>query len=119
MLNLPSGISLPCFRAALVAALACTALPAVADEIRVEGNVDWVFRVVSVRNLNLTEPADRAVLKHRINVAAYKVCNDVGNAQGLASDSFTTCVRTSLKDANRQVQPLIAMAIRRSELASR
>src|ERR1700742_974651 len=100
MLNLLSGISPTVSRAALVAVLACSALPAMADEIRVEGDVDWVVRLVNLRDLNLAQPSDRVVLNHRINVAAYKVCTDVGNGQGLMSDSFTTCVRGSLKDAN-------------------
>jgi UrcA family protein len=88
--------------AALVLLAALPALPAQAD--------DSITKVVSLRGLDLSSPADQAVLRHRLQVAAWNVCTTSDGVEG----GFDGCRKAAFGTAWAQAQPMIAAARSRS-----
>jgi UrcA family protein len=79
--------------------------------------VDTRTTLVSVADLDLAKPADQAVLRHRIVIAAHKVCGDVTPGDAL-SPGYTACIENAKANADMQVQSEIAKASTRAMIAS-
>ncbi len=86
------------------------------DEVAIAGYDDVVSRTVSVADLNLTLPDDQRTLRHRISVAARRVCMEAGGNTAVQDDSLQTCYQTSLHDAWATAQDRIQVAMARANL---
>jgi UrcA family protein len=95
--------------------LAAAAAPARADDSI--GN-DTVSRAVSTAGLDLASPADQAVLRHRLMVAARRVCEDADFGEPEDSPDVQDCIAKARAGAERQVDKRIAAAEARSVVAS-
>jgi len=73
---------------------------------------------VSARDLDLRTHTGAATLRHRVIVAAYKVCERGNTADPLDSDAFGECVREAVRHVSQQVDTLIAAAQGGSQMAS-
>jgi UrcA family protein len=63
---------------------------------------------VSTVGLDITKPADQALLRHRIAVAAAKLCAMVNDGAGLGEDSFNDCFQRTAGETRRQADAQIA-----------
>jgi UrcA family protein len=104
--------------AALIAWLVCAALPATAAAPIEDAEFDTATRAVGTADLNLSSKADQAMLRHRINVAARKVCETVTAGNGIGSPGFDTCFAAAASSARRQANARIAAAESRALVAS-
>ncbi len=76
-------------------------------------------RAVSVQGLDLSLTSDQVVLRHRLRVAAAKVCADEGGSSRLNDAAFSECHTAAYREAWAQAQVLIASAASRSLFAAR
>jgi len=97
-------------------ALAAAALPAVSQAA--EPAYETHVQVVSTAGLNLAQSPDQAILRHRIAVAAYRVCSQVVQGDPLNSPGYAECFAKATADARAQMQNQIASANTRSFIAS-
>jgi UrcA family protein len=99
-----------------VLALAAFATPVVASaEVQ---NADTRVAVVSFSGLDPARADDQAVLRHRIAVAAHKVCEQVTQGDSMASPGYTECFSRAVADARSQLDSQVAMASSRAMVAS-
>jgi len=103
-------------RALLAATVAALTLPAAAAPA--PAATDDVVRRVSTAGLNLTQAADRAILRHRIVVAALKVCKEVTDGDSLEQPGFRDCFQRSAAGALAQMDVQVAAARTRAMVAS-
>jgi UrcA family protein len=73
---------------------------------------------VAARDLDLRTHTGAASLRHRVVVAAYKVCERVNPGELINSDAFGECVQEATRHASRQVETLIAAAQGATQMAS-
>ncbi|WP_428391325.1 UrcA family protein [Lichenicoccus sp.] len=66
--------------------------------------------LVSIADLDLSRAADRAVLAHRIELAARRVCGLYDSAGEWMSASYKTCHDDAVANASGQVDLLVASA---------
>jgi UrcA family protein len=84
--------------AAVMALLVGYGIPARAAE---DGGIT---QVVTAADLNLGGPAGRAVLRHRLAVAALQVCGAAGNT----GDALSQCRQGALRGAWREADAMMA-----------
>jgi len=101
--------------AAVLALLASAVLPAVAATD--DADPGAFVRSVSSKGLDLTTTAGQAMLRHRVDVAAHKVCEAAIAADGLGSAGFTDCFLAAAANGRRQAETRIAVARSRAMLA--
>jgi UrcA family protein len=101
---------------ALAVALTAAAMPARADDI----NPDYgsVSRAVSTAGLNLASAADQALFRHRLAVAARRVCEDADFGEPEDSPDFRDCYTKARAEAWAKGDQQIAAAEARSVVAS-
>ncbi len=105
----PSVNILP--RMSLVAGLAATLLvafgqvPAIAGEAAENPSFSLY---VSTKGLDLSSKADLALLRHRIDHAASKVCEWVVDGESATSPGFVDCFLRSASEARRQLDVKVA-----------
>ena len=75
-----------------------------------------VSRAVSIADLNLAFPEDQRKLRHRLSVAARRVCMEVVGTTVIQDDGLMTCYQTSMHDAWASVQDRILVATARANL---
>lgn len=97
---------------ALALALAVAAQPVRAEE------APGVNRLVSTQDLNLASPADQAVLRQRIAVAASAVCHLSNPGEDGLSNEMASCISTARQAAYSVAQVKIAEAEGRALVAS-
>ena len=73
---------------------------------------------VSLRGLDLNAPQDQATLRHRLRVAAAKLCTEIGSPAMPSDHGFADCVQEAFKTAWTETQPLIASARSRALYAA-
>jgi UrcA family protein len=73
---------------------------------------------VAARDLDLRTRTGAAMLRHRVVIAAYKVCEATNPGDQIDSDAFSACVREAVQHASQQVETLIAAAGGGSVIAS-
>ena len=86
--------------AAVAASLAATAAPAraqTADKMQ-----------VNARDLDLRTLSGQAELRHRVAVAARKLCGPPEIPGSIYFDSYNQCVQDTIRSSNQQVASLIA-----------
>ncbi len=104
-------------RAAPMAVWLCLAgLPAAAADVQAEANT--VLRKVSSNDLDLASAAGAAMLHHRIDVAAMKVCEEATGGHDLGSPGLADCYARSSVDAWHQAEFRIAAARNGTAVAS-
>jgi UrcA family protein len=79
---------------------------------------DSVQRPVSAAGLDLSNAKDRAVLNHRVAVAAYKVCQQVMNGDASGYPLYAECMERAKADARHQVEALVAAADKKGALVA-
>ena len=72
--------------------------------------------LVSVADLDLTRAADRAVLAHRVELAARRVCGLYDGVGAWTSPGYRTCHDTAVSDASGQIDLLVASTRTRSRV---
>ncbi len=108
MRNLHTKLSACVALAAVIMLSAAAALPARADEMVTRS------LVVSVRGLDLSAASGQQALRHRLLVAASKVCSD-GDGSALSnSASYLKCRSAAFGQAWAQAEVLVASATSRS-----
>jgi UrcA family protein len=70
---------------------------------------DTQVALVSTRGVDMTKPADQAMMRHRIAVAAHKVCDQVTEGDALTSPGYAECVGHATADASAQIGTTRAM----------
>ncbi len=80
------------------------------EEIAVTGDYAVVARAVTTADLNLALPDDQRTLRHRLSMAARRVCLEAGGTTAIQDDSLLTCYQSSMHDAWAEVQPRILLA---------
>lgn len=103
-------------RAIFAATVAGTTLPAAAAPA--QASPDEVVRRVSTAGLDLTQAADRAILRHRIDVAALNVCKEVTGDNSLEEPGFRDCFVRVASSAWTQMDVRVAAAKSRAMVAS-
>ena len=73
---------------------------------------------VAARDLDLRTQTGASTLRHRVLVAAHKVCDRLGQGDPMSSDAFAECVRETAHTASQQAETLIAAAQGPSQLAA-
>jgi UrcA family protein len=63
---------------------------------------------VSTSGLDLTKAADQALLRHRIAVAASKLCAMVNHTASLTDEGYDACFQKAAAEARRQADAQIA-----------
>jgi UrcA family protein len=108
-LPFPSANILP--RMTLIVGLAATSLagmgqvPAIAGEAAENPSLSIH---VSTKGLDLSNKADLALLRHRIDHAATKVCEWVVDGDSATSPGFVDCFLRSASDARKQLDVKVA-----------
>ena len=74
--------------------------------------------IVSTTGMDASKPADQAILRHRIAVAAHRLCTQVTQQESLTSPAYTACVATATTDAKAQLGVQIAKANSSAMIAS-
>ncbi len=97
-------------------ALAAFILPAAANAAEIVPAQN--FASVSTNGMDLTNPAARAMLTHRIVVVAHKLCGQMSTGDVLTSDAFDECVGRATADAKSQMDSRIAAASTRAMVTS-
>lgn len=72
---------------------------------------------VHYSDLDLTNPADRATLRHRIHAAAYRVCTTDNDMAGRAASA--ACRKQAIISSAHQVDTVVAAAAASHRVASR
>ncbi len=65
---------------------------------------------VSAHDLDLRTRSGEAVLRHRVRMAASKLCGQADASVSIVSDAFTSCVRDVVQGATPRVQTLVDTA---------
>jgi UrcA family protein len=65
---------------------------------------------VSAHDLDLRTQSGEAVLRHRVKIAANKLCGQEDVSVSIVSDAFTSCVRDAVQGATPRVQALVDTA---------
>jgi UrcA family protein len=99
-----------------LAVSAAATLPAAAAAP--DTSADIVVRNVGTAGLDLAKQADQARLRHRIAVAASKVCQEVTQGSDLASPAYTDCFLRAASDAWTELDTRVAAARSKSLVAS-
>ena len=95
--------------AALLAAwLFAALLPGLPAHAQDADTVQTRSKRVGVGDLDLTRAADRAVLAHRIELAAREVCGLYDGDGGAFSSTYRTCHDDAVEDAAAQTDLLVA-----------
>jgi len=97
-------------------ALAAIVLPAAANAAESAPVPDAV--TVSTNGMDLANPAAQALVKHRIVLAARKLCAAESTGAVLSSDAYDTCVASATADAKFQLESRIAAASTGAMVAS-
>lgn len=74
------------------------------------GERNSVALQVSTAGLDLTQPSDQARLRHRVSVAASKLCAQVTGAASLTDPGFETCFHQAAAEGRQQAEMRIAAA---------
>jgi UrcA family protein len=105
------------FLATLFAAVvAIGASQARADDLTPDNGT--VSRKVSIAGLNLASPADQAVLRHRVQVAAHQVCEEVLFGEPTGGPDFLSCYRSARAAGWAQADAKIAAATGKTLIAT-
>jgi UrcA family protein len=99
-----------------VLALAAFIAPVVANAT--EQATDTHVVVVSLSGLDPARAGDQAVLRHRIAVAAHKVCEVVTQGDAMGSPGYSECFSRAMVSARLQLDSEVAMANSRAMVAS-
>ena len=94
----------------LLSALALAAVVLPVGAYAAQADSDSRVVLVSTAGLNAARPADQAVLRHRIAVAAHKVCDAVTQGDSLTAPGYADCVGKANADAKLQLEDRIATA---------
>ena len=97
-------------------ALAAFILPAAAHAT--QPGAESPVAVVSTSGPDPAKPQDRAVLRHRIAVAAHKVCDQVAPGDPMTSSGYADCFSRTTADARSQLDSQVAIATSRAMVAS-
>jgi UrcA family protein len=73
---------------------------------------------VTARDLDLRTTRGAATLRHRVIIAAYKVCERGDMANPFASDAFRDCVREAVHNVSHEVETLISAEQGANQIAS-
>ncbi len=68
-------------------------------------------------DLDLAAPADQATLRHRVRLAARKVCAKISNGEALTTDAFIVCYADAVHNALGEADQRIAAAQAATRLA--
>ncbi len=113
MRNVNTKLSAGAALAAAIMMSAAATLPAKADEPVTSS------RLVSLHGLDLSAASGQQVLRHRLLVAASKVCTDGGGGADLHSAGYLECRNAAFGTAWAQAEVLVASATSRSLLAAK
>ena len=97
-------------------ALAAVVLPAGAFAAQADSATSVVL--VSTAGLNAARPADQALLRHRITVAAHKLCDEVTQGDALTAPGYADCVGNATANARLQLEDQITIANTSNNFAS-
>ncbi len=103
----------------LLSALALAAVILPVGAIAAQPDSETNIVLVSTAGLNAARPADQAVLRHRIAVAAHKVCDAVTQGDALTTPGYVECVGKASADATSQLEGRIVAADATSLVAAR
>jgi UrcA family protein len=99
-------------------AWAATTIQAAAAPANADPNDPAVSQQVSTAGLDLTRPDDQSILRHRIILAAHKVCQDVMGSDDFGSPGFAGCFKQAAREGVAQFDVKVAQAHARALVAS-
>ncbi len=88
------------------------------DVIAPQEGLVTATRTASTQGLDLTSPADQAVLVHRVHTAAWHACVAVAGGEAIADDDLQRCIESAVANASPRVREVIASAQARAVVAS-
>ncbi len=103
--------------ALLVAGTICLVLNSGAARAE-DGDIQLAEQMrVRTADLDLAAPADQATLRHRVRLAARKVCAKLSVGEALTTDAFLVCYTDALHNALGEADQRIAAAQDATRLA--